>query len=345
MRKILALSTLALLASGLAVAQVPANDVGIAVQGGPPKGPGTPYVILACPPGGQVDAAFTGTNTQLGRVFRDAIQSSCPSKAHPGVFSGATTYNYETFTYTNTSAATACVTINFNPETAGGSPCGTNAHASAYLGSYDPANQATNFVGDVGSSVTQPFSVDVPAGTDLVVVVTNTSSAAICSFGFEVVNLPCTVVVEAELALTKTVAPAVVPVGDDAVFTLTVTNNGPGAAANTVVTDVLPAGLTYVGNTCGATYVAPNLTWNAGSLAAAASATCDVTVTVSQPRGFTNNAHATSDGTDAVPANNSASSTVTGEVAITEVPALSGIGFAVMLLGLSLAAFKALRFS
>jgi len=70
-------------------------------------------------------------------------------------------------------------------------PCSTNAHASAYIGSYDPLNQGTNFVGDVGSSVAQPFSFEVPANSDLVLAVTNTSAAAVCDFAFEIVDLPC----------------------------------------------------------------------------------------------------------------------------------------------------------
>lgn len=344
MRKLLWLSAMVLLAANSAWGETPANDVGIAVQPGRPMGPGTPFVEgAACPPAGQVDAAFTGANTQLGRIFRDAIASTCPSKVYPGIFNATTTYNYEAFTYTNTSGATACVTVNFNPDTSGGTPCTTNAHASAYLNSYDPNNQATNYVGDVGSSLTQPFSFDVPAATDMVLVVTNTSAQATCTFGFEILNLPCTTTVEAELALAKTVAPASVAPGGNAVFTLTVTNNGPGAAANTVVTDTLPAGLSYVSNDCGAGFAAPTLTWNAGNLAAAASATCHVTVTVDQAGSFTNGALATSDGTDAVPANNSAAATVTGQVNIVEVPTLSAAGLALMLVGLGCAAFWILR--
>ena len=344
MRKLLSISALALLVASSSWAQGSANDVGVSVQPGPAMGPGTPYVEgTACPPTGQVDAAFTGANTQDGRIFRDAVPSTCPSKVYPGQFGVGTTFNYETFTYTNTSGATACVTVNFNPDTSGANPCATNAHASAYLNSYDPNNQATNYVGDVGSSLTQPFSFDVPAATDMVLVVTNTSAQAICTFGFEIVNLPCTTAVEAELALTKTVAPASVAPGGNAVFTLTVTNNGPGAAANTVVTDTLPAGLSYVSNDCGAGFAAPTLTWNAGNLAAAASATCTVTVTVDQAGNFTNGALASSDGTDANPANNSAAATVTGQVNIVEVPTLSAAGLALMLVGLGFAAFWILR--
>ena len=186
----------------LAVAMAPAvmaqtpNDVNRPVNGGAGLvGPFTTAPVAGTPscPDGPVSTAFTGATTQLGRIFRDAVPSACPTKAYPGIFNAATTYNYEAFTYTNTDAAAACVTVNFDPDTVGASPCTTNAHASAYIGSYDPANQGTNFVGDVGSSLAQPFSFEVPAGQNMVLVVTNTSAQAVCTFGFEVVNLPCTV--------------------------------------------------------------------------------------------------------------------------------------------------------
>jgi len=186
----------------LAVALVPAvgaqtaNDVNQAVSSsltlsGPFFAPQVNGEGPNCPPAGVVEAAFTGTTTQDGRIFRDAIPSVCPSKVYPGNFGVGTQFNYETFTYSNTSAAPACVTVNFDPDTVGATPCSTNAHASAYIGSYDPANQAANFVGDVGSSLAQPFSFEVPANSNMVLVVTNTSSAAICTFGFEILNLPC----------------------------------------------------------------------------------------------------------------------------------------------------------
>ena len=134
-------AVLCLAASGYASAQV-VNDVGRAAESICPFVVGTPQPAAAvCPPPGGVAASFTGTNTQSGRIFRDAIASTCPSKVYPGIFNAGTTYNFEAFTYTNTDAAAACVTVNFNPD-AGATPCGTNAHASAYIGSYNPANQA-----------------------------------------------------------------------------------------------------------------------------------------------------------------------------------------------------------
>lgn len=127
---------------------------------------------------------------ELGRLFRDGTPSTCPTKAYPGLFNAATSYAYRTFSYTNQSASATCLTVNFDPNT-GGTPCGTNAHASAYLGSYDPANQATGFLGDVGSSVTQPFSFTVPGSAKFVIVVTNTSGAATCDFRFSFNTTVC----------------------------------------------------------------------------------------------------------------------------------------------------------
>lgn len=68
--------------------------------------------------------------------------------------------------------------------------------------------------------------------------------------------------------------------GDTVVFTLTVTNNGSTAATGVTVTDSLPEGLTYSSSDCGGSFVAPTLTWTLGNLAASASATCRITVTI-----------------------------------------------------------------
>jgi hypothetical protein len=181
--------------SGTVLAQS-ANDVSQAVTAPGPVLVGGQAATRAACPVGVTTTSFTGANTQSGRIFRDATASTCPNKAYPGIFNPGTSYNYEAFTYSNTSTAAACVTVNFDPDTAGTTPCGTNAHASAYIGTYDPNNQSANFVGDVGSSIAQPFSFEVPAVTDLVLVVTNTSSAAICDFSFEIVDLPCTAVAQ-----------------------------------------------------------------------------------------------------------------------------------------------------
>jgi len=163
-----------------AAAEVAPNDVNIATGPAVPAAQGT--VIVA--------GGFTaGTSpTQDGRIFRDGIPSTCPSKAYPGLFAAGTIFHFEQFELVNNAAAPVCATINFNPDTpAAGNACNVNAHISAYIGSYDPANQAANFVGDVGSSVTQPFSFEVPANSSVILVVSTTNGAdplANCNFEF-----------------------------------------------------------------------------------------------------------------------------------------------------------------
>lgn len=140
-----------------------------------------------CPTDGQVIAGHLDVSgpTQLGRIFRDGVPSSCPSKAYPGIFNTGTPYSYQVFEFAP-AASGNCVTVNFDTGT-----CDTNAHMSAYLNSYDPNNQGANFIGDVGSSVTQPFSFVVPAGNRLLLVTTNTSTQATCDYAFSINNYTC----------------------------------------------------------------------------------------------------------------------------------------------------------
>ena len=53
----------------------------------------------------------------------------------------------------------------------------------------------------------------------------------------------------ADLAVTKTGLPDPVLVGSNLTYTVTVTNNGPNNASNVMVTDTLPANVTFVSAT------------------------------------------------------------------------------------------------
>lgn len=78
-----------------------------------------------------------------------------------------------------------------------------------------------------------------------------------------------TLVPSADLFFNKTLTTTgTIHVGDNVTFTLAVTDFGPSDATGVTVTDILPAGLTYVSNDCGATFASPTLTWNIGALAA-----------------------------------------------------------------------------
>lgn len=162
----------------------------------------------------------------------------------------------------------------------------------------------------------------------------------------------CTVCVggasEADLEMFKTSdAVGSVAAGDTVVYTLSVTNNGPDAAAGVVVTDSLPAGLVYVGNDCGAAFADPTLTWNIGALAAAGSVLCNITTTVdaNAPDGpIVNSATVASSTTDPTPGNATSTTTINvGGASVVEVPMLDGVGMLTLLLGLGAAGIWRLR--
>ncbi|WP_186990358.1 T9SS type A sorting domain-containing protein [Constantimarinum furrinae] len=128
---------------------------------------------------------------QDGRIFRDGIATVCPGKVYPGNFNVGTTYNWTGITLYNQNAAATCITIQVDVDS-GVTPCGTNGHAHVFqeagganMEPYDPMNQGDNFVGDVGSSASQPFNVEVEPGF-FQVVFTNTASADNCDFSFTV---------------------------------------------------------------------------------------------------------------------------------------------------------------
>jgi subtilisin-like proprotein convertase family protein len=108
----------------------------------------------------------TNDFTNSIRMFRDgsAFASTCAAaKACPGPISDPNTH-YDTHTFTNTGGP-ACVTVHLDD------PCG-NLFATAYLGSYNPADLCANYLGDIGnSSAAGSFSFNVPANTNFVVVV------------------------------------------------------------------------------------------------------------------------------------------------------------------------------
>jgi uncharacterized repeat protein (TIGR01451 family) len=57
---------------------------------------------------------------------------------------------------------------------------------------------------------------------------------------------PTAIVAQADLGVTKTDAPDPVTAGSNITYTITVTNAGPSAASNATLTDVVPAGTTFV---------------------------------------------------------------------------------------------------
>ncbi len=131
--------------------------------------------------------------TQLGRVTRDGGTHTCEEgpREYPGLFNAGTTYGYDTLTYVAPSSG--CLTITRTSSVCledAANPDSVNTHLSLYAGAYDPADQATGFLSDQGSSSNaSPFSFEVVKGQTYVLVASNTSAVTACTAGVEL-SLP-----------------------------------------------------------------------------------------------------------------------------------------------------------
>lgn len=175
----------------------------------------------------------------------------------------------------------------------------------------------------------------------------NEQWGTIDSFGFPgnwIVRAFGSPIEDADLTLTKTGVQA----GGQIVYTVGVSNAGPAPATNVVVTDPLPAEVTYNSDDCGGMNLPP-WTWMVGNLPVNASATCNITVDINPDvvGDIVNTATASSDQTDPVPADNSDTATITivgpGGPTVLEIPTLGRFGL--LLLVLVLAGFGALMIS
>ncbi len=180
------------------------------------------------------------------------------------------------------------------------------------------ASAATWQIGTIAAgasvNITVPLRTDpaAPAGTTI----TNTASvtsdqtaAAITDTG-SVVLTP-----NADLAASKSAAPNPATAGQALVYTLGVANNGPSVAQNVVLTDVLPATVTFVSASPECVYAAGPHTvtctyTGATAVGASRSATVNTTVVPGTTTNANNTVTASSATPDGVNANNSATANV-----------------------------------
>ena len=114
---------------------------------------------------------------------------------------------------------------------------------------------------------------------------------------------------QADLAVFKT-GPPVVLSGSNLTYTINVTNLGPSAATNVLVSDFLPPNVVYVSASGGGSLSNGVVNWPViASLPNGGTGGFTVTVTAPAGGSFTNSASATSTTTDPNPANNNGSST------------------------------------
>ncbi len=139
----------------------------------------TPTGSPTCTPIEVTGSIDLGDPTQFDRLFRSGIAQTCPASTTCSIFGDLSPHHYDSYSFTNTAGATQCVHIDTNTACTG-----TNfIFTAAYLGSFDPNNVCTNWIGDSGSSPNPEiaFDVDVPAGQTLVVVVSEVTSNAGCA--------------------------------------------------------------------------------------------------------------------------------------------------------------------
>ena len=149
----------------------------------------------------------------------------------------------------------------------------------------------------------------------------------------------------AELSIEKTANVTSGAPGTAATYTIVVTNNGPGAATNVVVTDPLPDGvaLTSASSTQGTCSGTTTVTCTIGTLTDGATATITLDVILPQNAGdVTNTASVTASEDDPDGGNDSASAAI-AVASPAAIPAVSPLGLALLAIALAAAALFANR--
>jgi uncharacterized repeat protein (TIGR01451 family) len=183
--------------------------------------------------------------------------------------------------------------------------------ATASQGTYDPATGRWT-VGDLdlSTSATLTLVASVDATGALVNTTKKTAQTEIDPNPLnDQASVSLNATATADIGVGKAMSPLTPAVGQQVTFTVTATNHGPSPATGAVITDQLPAGVTFVSATASqGTYDAGSGAWTLGNLAASRSALLSVTALVTLDGQFTNTASRTAGNEpDPNPANDSAS--------------------------------------
>ena len=236
---------------------------------------------------------ITTNNTASDTTTINLAPDLTIAKSHTGNFNKGQTGTY-TIAATNsgTTATSGTVTISatvptgLTPTNASGTgwlcnisgqvvTC-TRSDALAINTSYPPITLTVNVASTVPTSVTNTATVS--GGGQFNTANDSASDAT-------------TIDPSADLSLTKIVNNASPNVGDSVTFTVTLNNAGPDAATGVDVTDLLPAGLTFVSATPSqGTYSNTTGVWTVGTVASGTSTTLQIVATVATAGAKTNTA-------------------------------------------------------
>ena len=273
--------------------------------------------------------ADTNTGNNTARADTTALVSSDVSvtTTGPATASPNTDISY-LVTVTNSGPSSASVVLDDSTPFSAGFVSFSQNSGPAFGCTVPPVgtqqgNVNCNSVGLMPPGTSSVFTLTVhvhpltPDGT----VITNTAGVHVVGGSFDPNNsndsssASTTVSISADIAVMKTVDNPSPNVGNNVTFTVTAKNNGPLNATGVVVTDPLPAGLTFVSASASqGGYTSGSGVWSVGSLASGATATLQIVATVTQAGPHTNTATKTAeDQQDPNAANDSANAVVNGQ--------------------------------
>ena len=258
----------------------------------------------------------TNTNLSVDFGFFQPIdlQISKVDSADPVNAGGAFTY---TLTVRNNGPETATGVVATDSLPAGVSFVGGSATQGTVS---ESSGTVTASLGTLASGASATITINVTANDDTVGTITNNASVTGDQFdivaGNNSTSEPTTVTPVIDLAVTKTDSVDPVNAGGTLVYTVTVRNNGPSTATSVVLTDTLPAGVSFSSLTTSAGSASESsgvITGTLGTLASGASATVTITVDINNSTvgTITNNASVTATETELNSNDNSTSEPTT----------------------------------
>ncbi|MCP3978028.1 MAG: DUF11 domain-containing protein, partial [bacterium] len=219
-----------------------------------------------------------------------------------------------------TGASSATLTFSYRRQRLDESGGSIDLDVSDNGGSTWTTRQTYVLNGSDAGQVPQTFDITAYIASDTQIRFIGSGSDVESYFYADDVQIDFTIPPSADLEITKTVDNATPTEGDTIVYTVVLDNNGPDGTTNVAVTDLLPAGVTYVSDTTTkGSYVDGTGIWTVGGMANGASETLTITATVDAGTATTtigNTASVSaSDESDPTPGNDSDSADITVQTA------------------------------